>query len=103
MASRITIYGNPAQPDVRRLRREMSVMYVEYDIADPRKDTRAARRLQTELGGDAVTLPLVEVQRADDQGSVFLTNPTSRPCASASIPRKSYLLRPTGFKFGVMD
>jgi len=82
MASRITIYGNPAQPDVRRLKREMSVMYVEYDLTDPRKDTRAAHRLQTELGS-AVTLPLVEVLRADDQGSVFLTNPdaaTLRQC-----------------------
>ena len=38
MASRITIYGSPAQPDVRRLKREMSVMYVEYDLSDPRKD-----------------------------------------------------------------
>lgn len=82
MASRITIYGNPAQPDVRRLQREMNVMYVEYDLADPRKDARAARRLQTELG-DAPTLPLVEVQRADDQGSVYLPNPdaaTLRQC-----------------------
>jgi len=82
MASRITIYGNPVQPDVRRLKREMSVMYVEYDLSDPRKDDRAARRLQTELGS-AVTLPLVEVLRADDQGSVFLTNPdaaTLRQC-----------------------
>ena len=82
MASRITIYGNPAQPDVRRLKREMSVMYVEYELTDPRKDDRAARRLQTELGG-AVTLPLVEVLRADDQGSVYLTNPdaaTLRQC-----------------------
>ena len=82
MASRITIYGNPAQPDVRRLKREMSVMYVEYDLSDPRKDERAARRLQTELGG-SVTLPLVEVLRADDRGSVFLTNPdaaTLRQC-----------------------
>lgn len=82
MASRITIYGNPAQPDVRRLKREMSVMYVEYDLSDPRKDERAARRLQTELGG-SVTLPLVEVLRADDQGSVYLTNPdaaTLRQC-----------------------
>ena len=82
MASRITIYGNPAQPDVRRLKREMSVMYVEYDLSDPRKDERAARRLQAELGG-AVTLPLVEVLRADDQGSVYLTNPdaaTLRQC-----------------------
>ena len=82
MASRITIYGSPAQPDVRRLKREMSVMYVEYDLSDPRKDERAARRLQTELGG-SVTLPLVEVLRADDQGSVYLTNPdaaTLRQC-----------------------
>lgn len=82
MASRITIYGNPAQPDVRRLKREMSVMYVEYDLSDPRKDDRAARRLQAELGG-SVTLPLVEVLRADDQGSVYLTNPdaaTLRQC-----------------------
>ena len=82
MASRITIYGNPAQPDVRRLKREMSVMYVEYELSDPRKDERAARRLQTELGG-SVTLPLVEVLRADDQGSVYLTNPdaaTLRQC-----------------------
>ena len=82
MASRITIYGNPAQPDVRRLKREMSVMYVEYDLTDPRKDARAAQRLQTELGG-SVTLPLVEVLRADDQGSVYLTNPdaaTLRQC-----------------------
>lgn len=82
MASRITIYGNPTQPDVRRLKREMSVMYVEYELADPRKDARAARRLQAELGAE-VTLPLVEVLRADDQGSVFLTNPdaaTLRQC-----------------------
>ncbi len=82
MASRITIYGNPAQPDVRRLKREMSVMYVEYDLADPRKDERAARRLQAELGS-AVILPLIEVLRADDQGSVFLSNPdaaTLRQC-----------------------
>jgi len=82
MASRITIYGNPAQPDVRRLQREMNVMTVEYEIADPRKDARASRRLQAELG-EGTALPLVEVQRADDQGSVFLTNPdasTLRQC-----------------------
>ena len=82
MASRITIYGSPAQPDVRRLKREMSVMYVEYDLADPKKDDRAARRLRSELGPD-ITLPLVEVLRADDQGSVFLSNPdaaTLRQC-----------------------
>ena len=83
MASRITIYGNPAASDVRRLQRAMNILYVEFDLADPRKDTRAANRLQTELGGDPFTLPLVEVQRADDQGSVFLTNPdepTLRQC-----------------------
>ncbi len=50
MASRITIYGSPAHKDVRRLRREMNVLTLEYDLADPRKDARAARRLQTELG-----------------------------------------------------
>ena len=57
-------------------------MYVEYESSDPRKDTRAAQRLQTELGS-SVTFPLVEVLRADDQGSVFLTNPdaaTLRQC-----------------------
>jgi hypothetical protein len=83
MASRITIYGNPAAPDVRRLQREMNVLYVEFETADPRKDARAAHRLQTELGGDPFTLPLVEVLRADDQGSVFLANPdaaTLRQC-----------------------
>lgn len=82
MASRITIYGNPSQPDVRRLRREMNVLTLEYTLHDPRKDDRAAKRLHAALG-DAVTLPLVEVLRADDQGSVFLTNPdepTLRQC-----------------------
>ena len=83
MASRITIYGSPVQPDVRRLKREMNVLTVEYALADPRKDDRAARRLQAELGGDSHRLPIVEVQRGDDQGSVFLTNPdepTLRQC-----------------------
>ena len=83
MASRTTIYGNPASPDVRRLQREMNVLYVEFETADPRKDARAATRLQQQLGGDPYTLPLVEVQRADDQGSVFLSNPdepTLRQC-----------------------
>jgi hypothetical protein len=75
MASRVTIYGSPAHPDVRRLRREMNVMSVEYALADPRRDERAARRLRAELGGEAIALPLVEVQRADGQGSVYLTNP----------------------------
>ena len=52
MASRVTLYGNPAQPDVRRLRREMNVMYVEYDLADPRKDARAAAPPAAELVGE---------------------------------------------------
>ena len=75
MASRITIYGNPAHKDVRRLQREMNVLYVESDLRDPRKDPRAAQRLQSELGGDSIPLPVVEVRREDDRGSVFLTNP----------------------------
>lgn len=82
MASRITVYGNPASPDVRRLKREMNVMYVECDFADPRKDARAARRL-SEMSETAPSLPVVEVLRGDDQGSVFLTNPdaaTLRQC-----------------------
>lgn len=83
MASRITIYGSPAQPDVRRLKREMNVLTVEYGLTDPRKDARAASRLRTELGGDTLALPIVEVRRGDDQGSVFLSNPdepTLRQC-----------------------
>ena len=43
MASRITIYGNPAHKDVRRLQREMNALYVESELRDPRKDARAAR------------------------------------------------------------
>ena len=82
MASRITVYGNPASPDVRRLKREMSVMYVESDYADPRQDARAARRL-SEMGESVPALPIVEVLRGDDQGSVFLTNPDADP---ASVP-----------------
>jgi len=82
MASRITVYGNPTSADVRRLKRELNVMYVECDFADPRKDTRAAHRL-SEMGEAAPTLPIVEVLRGDDQGSVFLSNPdaaTLRQC-----------------------
>ncbi len=75
MASRITIYGNPANKDVRRLQREMNALYVECELRDPRKDDRAARRLQSELGGDSIPLPVVEVLREDDQGSLYLTNP----------------------------
>ena len=83
MANRITIYGNPVQPDVRRLRREMNVLTVEYGLSDPKKDARAASRLHTELGPDLLALPIVEVLRSDDTGSVFLSNPdepTLRQC-----------------------
>jgi|GEM_PF-1207327 len=83
MASRITIYGSPVQPDVRRLRREMNVLTVEYGLSDPKKDARAATRLHTELGPDLLALPIVEVLRSDDTGSVFLSNPdepTLRQC-----------------------
>lgn len=82
MASRITIYGNPAHADVRRLKREMNVMTLDYTLTDPRKDTRAAARLQADLG-DPIALPLVEIQREDDRGSVYLSNPdepTLRQC-----------------------
>lgn len=82
MASRVSIYGSPAHPDVRRLRREMNVLSVDYALLDPGKDARAARRL-TEWDGGSVALPVVEVLRGDDQGSVFLTNPdepTLRQC-----------------------
>lgn len=74
MAARVTLYGKPQSAAIRRLKREMSVMYVDYDVADPAHDERARRRL-SEMVGDAVTLPLVEVQRADGDGSLFLTNP----------------------------
>lgn len=82
MASRITLYGSPNHPDIKRLQREMNVMYVDYDLADPRKDVRAQTHL-TEQVGDVKTLPLVEVQRAEGNGSVFLSNPdepTLRQC-----------------------
>lgn len=82
MASRITLYGSPNHPDIKRLQREMNVMYVDYDLTDPRKDVRAQTHL-TEQVGDVKTLPLVEVQRAEGNGSVFLSNPdepTLRQC-----------------------
>lgn len=74
MASRVTIYGKPDQPDIKRLQREFNAMYVEYEQADPERDDRAKRRL-SELVGDLKTLPLVEIERADGDGSIFLTNP----------------------------
>ena len=74
MASRITIYGSPADRDVKRLQREMNVMYVEYAQVDPRKDPRADRRL-AEWSEPNQTLPIVEIEREDGLGSLFLTNP----------------------------
>ncbi|MBV9852318.1 MAG: hypothetical protein JO250_21850 [Armatimonadetes bacterium] len=74
MASRITLYGKPNHPDVKRLKREMKVMYVEYDVRDPAEDARARQRLADELGA-VPAVPIVEVKRADGDGSVFLVNP----------------------------
>lgn len=74
MASRVTIYGKPNLPDTKRLQREFNAMYVEYDQTDPATDDRAKRRL-ADLVGDLKTLPLVEIQHADGDGSLFLTNP----------------------------
>ena len=82
MASRITLYGSVNHPEIKRLQRELNVMYVEYDLADPRKDVRAQSHLAEQMG-EVKTWPLVEVQRADDNGSVFLANPdepTLRQC-----------------------
>jgi hypothetical protein len=74
MASRITIYGTPSNPDTKRLKREMSVMFVEYDAIDPSHNGSATQRLP-EWTTDANKSPVVEVLREDDQGSVYLTNP----------------------------
>lgn len=82
MASRITLYGPSSHPDIKRLQREMNVMYVDYALADPRRDARAQSHLAEQIG-EVKTLPLVEVQRAEGNGSVFLTNPdepTLRQC-----------------------
>ena len=81
MATRISIYGRPADPDVKRLRREMNAMFVEYQYLDPTRDASARARIQE--WGNEVTRPVVEVLREDDMGSVFLTNPdepTLRQC-----------------------
>jgi hypothetical protein len=74
MASRVTIYGKSNDANIKRLKREFNAMYVEYDESDPDKDDRVKRRL-ADLVGDLKTLPLVEILRADDNGSLFLTNP----------------------------
>ena len=74
MASRITLYGRPNHPDIKRLQREMNVMYVDYDLRDPAKDVRARQRL-AEWNGEVPTVPIVEVLRGEGDGSVFLVNP----------------------------
>ena len=71
MASRVTIYGPPASPETKRLQREMNVMFVEYDLVDAAKP----RRPLPEWTTDATKAPVVEVQREDDTGSIYLTNP----------------------------
>ena len=74
MASRVTIYGVPNSPDIKRLAREMRTMYVDYDIANPKVDERAKSRL-VEWGFPGHDGVVVEVQRSDSSGSVFLKNP----------------------------
>ena len=81
MAIRVSIYGRPNDPDVKRLRREMNAMFVEYEYNDPLRDKKAEARIRE--WGNEVTKPVVEVLREDDNGSVFLTNPdepTLRQC-----------------------
>lgn len=82
MAARVTLYGSPNHPDIKRLQREMNVLYVDYSLADPRKDARAGRHLSEQVG-EIKTLPLVELERADGDGSVFLTNPDEPTLRSA--------------------
>jgi hypothetical protein len=89
MANRVTLYGNPNSAAIKRLKREMNIMYVDYDLADPRKDDRAKRYL-AEVVGEALVLPLVEIQRADDNGSLFLTNP-DEPTLRQSLHSESIL------------
>lgn len=79
MASRVTIYGTPASAEIKRLQREMNVMFVEYDLVDAAKP----RSPLPEWTADASKTPVVEVQRQDDTGSIYLTNPdepTLRSC-----------------------
>ena len=89
MASRVTIYGKPNDSNIKRLKREFNAMYVEYDQTDPAQDDRARRRL-AELVGDLKTLPLVEILRADDNGSLFLTNP-DEPTLRQSLQSENIL------------
>ena len=82
MANRVTIYGKNQDVDVKRLKREMNAMYVDYTLIDPKSDDRAQRHLKESLG-DSARFPLVEVRTAQGNGSVFMTNPdepTLRQC-----------------------
>lgn len=82
MASRVKIYGNPNNVETKRLKREMNVLYVDYDLVDPNKNQRETARLQ-ELSTDPTKYPVVEVLTADDRGCVYLKNPdepTLREC-----------------------
>lgn len=74
MAARITLYGKPTDPQIKRLKREMNAMYVEYTESDLDKDARAKARLQDALG-DTLHLPLVEIERTDGDGNLYLSNP----------------------------
>ncbi len=80
------MYGKTVDADMKRLKREMNVLFVEYEQRDPEQDARAAQRLKEwgEQWGEKVgARPIVEVQREDDMGSVFLVNPdepTLRQC-----------------------
>lgn len=74
MASRITIYGMPSDPQTKRLTREMNVMFVEYDLVDPRRDGSVKSRLP-EWTADPQETPVVAIERHDGDGSVYLTNP----------------------------
>ena len=74
MANRITIYGRPNDPNTKRLTREMNVMTLEYSLSDPDKDPRVQQKLAA-LGDSTQKLPIVEVLRGDDMGSVFMSNP----------------------------
>ena len=83
MSSRITIYGKLNDPEIKRLKREMNVMYVEYELVDPENNTKAQRRL-ADWTDKVVKWPVVEILREDDKGSVFLTNP-SEPTLRSSL------------------
>jgi hypothetical protein len=75
MANRITIYGKTGEPATETLRREMRSMSLDYDFHDIAKTPRVVDRLRGLLGEDAESFPKVEVVRADNPGSVFLSNP----------------------------